>query len=97
MAVYYYMPTDEELRKKARKIAKEKSDFYIHFVVYLAVNSFLFIQWYIAGMIWPPWPLIVLGGWGIGVAAHGLSAFKGEGYIEQQTEKEYQKLKNKQK
>jgi hypothetical protein len=32
-------------------------------------------------------------GWGIGIVAHAVSAFKGEGYIEEQTEKEYQKLK----
>jgi len=89
------MNNDEELRKKARKIAKEKSDFYVHFVIYLAVNAFLFIQWYLSGPEGAPWPLIVLGGWGIGVAAHGISAFRGEGYIEHQTEKEYQKLKNK--
>ena len=55
------MSTDEELRKKARKIAKEKSDFYIHFVIYLAVNAFLFAQWwYITGGDVFPWPVIVL-------------------------------------
>ena len=90
------MASDEELRKKARKIAKEKSDFYIHFVIYIAVNLFLFAQWWTTlgpGVF--PWPVLVLFGWGIGVAAHGITAFRGEGYIEQQTEKEYQKLKNK--
>ena len=55
---------------------------------------FLFAQrWFIAGADVFPWPVIVLFGWGIGVAAHGVTAFKGEGYIEQQTEKEYKKLK----
>jgi len=90
------MPTDEELRKKARKIAKEKSDFYIHFVIYLAVNAFLFAEWWFLteGDSFP-WPVITLFGWGIGVAAHGITAFRGQGYIEQQTEKEYKKLKNK--
>ena len=90
------MVSDEELRKKARKIAKEKSDFYIHLVIYIAVNAFLFAQWwFVAGPEVFPWPVITLFGWGIGVAAHGITAFRGEGYIEQQTEKEYKKLKNK--
>jgi hypothetical protein len=65
-------------------------------VIYIAVNLFLFAQWWaIAGPEVFPWPVFVLFGWGIGVAAHGITAFRGEGYIEQQTEKEYQKLKNK--
>ena len=90
------MASDEELRKKARKIAKEKSDFYIHFVIYIAVNLFLFAQWWAtSGFGEFYWPIFVLFGWGIGIAAHGITAFRGEGYIEQQTEKEYQKLKKK--
>lgn len=91
------MAQDEELRKKARKIAKEKSDFYIHFVIYIAVNLFLFAQWWASAPEVFPWPIFVLSGWGIGVAAHGITAFGGEGYIEQQAEKEYQKLKNREK
>ena len=84
------MATDEELRKKARKFAKEKSDFYIHFVIYIAVNLFLiFIWWTGSGFNSHPWFVYPLFGWGIGVAAHGISAFRGEGYIETQTEKEY--------
>jgi hypothetical protein len=90
------MVSDDELRKKARKIAKEKSDFYIHLVIYIAVNLFLFAQWwFIAGPEVFAWPVIVLFGWGIGIAAHGITAFRGEGYIEHQAEKEYQKLKKK--
>ena len=92
------MPTDEELRRKARKIAKGKSDFYIHFVIYIAVNLFLIAQWWvIAGPGSFPWFVFPLFGWGIGVAAHGISAFRGEGYVETQTEREYQKLKGKNK
>jgi hypothetical protein len=92
--IFVFMSSDEELRKKARKIAKDKSDFYIHFVIYIAVNAFLFAQWWaVAGIDVFPWPVFVLFGWGIGVAAHGITVFRGEGYIDQQAEKEYQKLK----
>ncbi|MBN2066115.1 MAG: 2TM domain-containing protein [Candidatus Thermoplasmatota archaeon] len=90
------MAPDDELRKKARKIAKEKSDFYIHFVIYIAVNLLLIAIWWVTlGPYGFPWFVFPLFGWGIGVAAHGISAFRGEGYIEQQAEKEYQKLKKK--
>lgn len=90
------MTSDEELRKKARKIAKGKSDFYIHLAIYIAVNAFLIAQWWVItngdGFPWFVFPLF---GWGIGIVAHGITAFRGEGYIETQAEKEYQKLKKK--
>ena len=41
------MASDEELRRKAGKIAKKKSDFYIHLIIYIAVNIFLIIQWWV--------------------------------------------------
>jgi uncharacterized protein (DUF486 family) len=90
------MASDDELRKKARKIAEEKSDFYIHFVIYIVVNLFLIaIWWATLGPDGFPWFVFPLFGWGIGIAAHGITAFRGEGYIEHQAEKEYQKLKKK--
>ena len=90
------MESDEELREKARKIAQKKSDFHIHLVIYLAVNAFLIIIWYTTlGLASFPWFVFPLFGWGIGIAAHAVEAYRGTGYIERQTEKEYQKLKNK--
>ena len=90
------MASDDELRKKAREIAKSKSDFYIHLAIYIAVNLFLIAQWWvIAGPDGFPWFVFPLFGWGIGIAAHAIETFRGKsgGYIERQTEKEYQKLK----
>ena len=69
-------------------------DYHHLYQYYCCSYHFLFAQWWaIAGPEVFPWPIFVLFGWGIGVAAHGISAFRGEGYIEVQTEKEYQKLK----
>ena len=42
---------------------------------------------------WPAFPLI---GWGIGLAAHGVGTFAGPMYVERQTEKELQKLREQQ-
>ena len=90
------MVTDEELRKKAEKIAKKKSDFFIHLAIYVSVNLFLFVQWLvIAGPNSFPWFVFPLFGWGIGITAHAVETYRGDTYIEKRAEKEYQKLKNK--
>ncbi len=87
---------DAELRKKAAKIARNKADFQVHFVVYLAVNAFLIGIWLwtssVSGVYFP-WFLFPLAGWGIGVLAHFFAAYRGEGYVTRLEEKEYAKLK----
>jgi hypothetical protein len=90
------MTSDEELRKIARKTAENKASFYVHFVVYIAVNIFLIAIWAAtSGIDSFPWFVFPLFGWGIGVAAHFIEAFRGGGYTERLAEKEYQKLKEK--
>ncbi len=87
------MVTDEELRNKAKKRAEEKTGFYIHFIIYLLVNAFLFVRWYwITGGEGFPWVLTVTIGWGIGLVFHFLGVFFIGPKIE---EKEYKKLKEK--
>lgn len=46
--------------------------FRIHLVVYIAVNLFLAAIWAATsdGFETAPWFLFVVGGWGIGIAAH---------------------------
>lgn len=88
------MVSDEELRQIARKSAKEKISFYTHFVIYLAVNALLIAIWYATGgpgMF--PWFIFPLFGWGIGIAAHYIEAFRGRAYEERLAEREYQRLK----
>ena len=94
------MVTDEELRNKARKTAKEKTGFYIHFIIYLIVNIFLFIQWYwITEGEGFPWVITTTIGWGIGIIFHFLGVFiigpQSEKLQEKIEEKEYKKLKEK--
>lgn len=90
------MPTDEELRKKAEKIAEGKIGFQIHFVAYLAVNAFFIVLWLLtpndAGLQFP-WFIIPMFGWGIGILVHYFGAYRGLGYQERIASKEYQKLK----
>jgi len=88
------MNSDEDLRKQARIIATRKTEFYLHFFIYISVNAFLILQWLvISGPNSFPWFVFVLFGWGIGIVVHAFDTYRGKDYIERQTEKEYQKLK----
>ena len=88
------MVSDEELRRQAKKIAKEKIGFYVHFLVYILVNIFLFAQWYwLTGGEGFPWVIPATVGWGIGIIAHFIGVFIIEARSTKLEEKEYQKLK----
>lgn len=92
------MVSDEELRKKAKKKAKDKIGFYVHFLIYIIVNVFLYAQWYLItegeGF---PWVITTTVGWGIGVLAHFIVVFVIDPQSEKLEDKEYQKLKKKNK
>ncbi len=59
--------------REARQILKRRA-FYLHLSIFLAVNIMLVVIWALAGAGFP-WFLFPLMGWGIGVVAHGASAF----------------------
>lgn len=59
--------------REARRILRRRA-FYLHLSVYLAVNAMIFVIWLLAGGGFP-WFLFPLMGWGIGIVAHGASAF----------------------
>ena len=59
--------------REARQILKRRT-FYLHLSIYIAVNLMLIVIWALAGGGFP-WFLFVLMGWGIGIVAHGASAF----------------------
>ena len=59
--------------REARQVVKRRA-FLVHLSVYIATNVFLFVVWLLVGGGFP-WFLFVLFGWGIGIAAHGASAY----------------------
>jgi hypothetical protein len=59
--------------REARQILKRRT-FYLHLCVYLAVQVMLIAIWALVGGGFP-WFLFPLMGWGIGIVAHGASAF----------------------
>jgi hypothetical protein len=59
-------PAENEARRLARKRLQSKRDLSSHVVVYVVVNAFLVLIWFLSGQgyFWPIW---VMGGWGIGL------------------------------
>jgi len=77
-----------EERERARESAELRYSFCWHAVVYVAVNLLLFGIWYASGA-GLPWFLFPLGGWGIGLAAHGFAAYGNaqSGWVDRETER----------
>jgi hypothetical protein len=66
--------TSEDIERLAHKRAGAKLGWYIHAVVYIVVNLFIFaISRYGFGS--RPWSVYPLLGWGVGLALHGISVF----------------------
>jgi hypothetical protein len=78
-------------RVQAIKRIKEKNDFKIHLMVYLAVNAMLVFIWAFTsqGFFWPIFPIV---GWGIGVVINGYIVYRGNIYTEERIQREMEKL-----
>lgn len=86
------MESEQELRSRARRRAEDKVGFHVHLAMYILVNSFLIFVWWWTGAGFP-WPLFVLGFWGIGLVIHAIGTYGSGRYTERITEREYQRLK----
>ena len=75
-------------REEARELSLTRSRFRWHLPVYVLVNVGLVLAWWTtgAGFFWPAFPI---GGWGIGVVLHYLSAYRsgGSAWIDRETER----------
>lgn len=82
----------DQLVRTARRRAGMKFGFYVHLMVFIAVNTLLFVinQRATPGYAWFPFPL---GGWAIGLSIHGLAVYlSGTGLRERMIEDELRKL-----
>ncbi|MBE2219078.1 MAG: 2TM domain-containing protein [Ignavibacteria bacterium] len=83
--------------EKLWRLAKKRTAFKKSLLIYLAVNVLLWGIWLFTsgkhGNYTFPWPAFVTLGWGIGIAFSYIGAYTG--YKESLTEKEYNKLINK--
>ena len=85
---------ENKLYELARKRVVAKRSFITHFTTYVAVCAFLAILNYVNSRgDW--WVLWVIGGWGIGVAAHGIETYNVLHLGDDAVEREMKKLKDK--
>lgn len=87
--------TPDEIERLAHKRAKAKLGWYIHALVYVVVNLFLFAMSSFA-FGHRPWSVFPLLGWGIGLALHGVAVFllgDGSGLRDHLVERERARLR----
>lgn len=84
---------DAALRELALGRLKKQADFKLHAMIYLLVNGFLVIIWWMTGVpfFWPVFPIF---GWGIGVAANWWDAYLRAVPTESEIRAEVAKLRN---
>lgn len=64
---------ERDLRRRAEAEVEKKHDFAVHATTYVVVNIALVAIWSLTGG--PFWPVWVIGGWGIGLAAHAYNVY----------------------
>ena len=87
---------------KLWKVAQKRAAFKYHALIYFVMNLFFWTIWYISlrnndtpfqdrdAIPWLVWPML---GWGIGLFFNYIAAYRNNDAL---TDKEYEKLKNKQ-
>jgi hypothetical protein len=97
--------SEREIRRRVEKRLKERQEFTIHLIAYLGVNLFLWFLWFViprlmiglglggealaaAGF---PWPLLAMGGWGVGLLIHAVDVYQKSGASEARREREIQR------
>lgn len=90
--------TPEQIDVLARKRAGAKLGWYMHALVYVLVNLFIFgmSEYGFGHRRWSVYPLL---GWGLGLALHGASVFligKGSGLRERLVQQERERLQRQQ-
>jgi vacuolar-type H+-ATPase subunit I/STV1 len=53
---------------------KKKADFWKHLLVFVLFNGMFALVWAMTGRHFF-WPIFVIGGWGIGLIAHGVDTY----------------------
>jgi len=82
----------ERLRERAIVRLKKKRDFRGHVLVYVLVNTFLVVIWWLTGahFFWPIFPIL---GWGIGVVMNAWDVYRSEELGEEQIRREMERLR----
>lgn len=65
----------QAIRKRLDDPVNKRKDFYIHAAVYAIIITMLWMFWFTLTPDAIMWPLIVMGGWGLGLIGHAFDAF----------------------
>jgi predicted membrane channel-forming protein YqfA (hemolysin III family) len=82
-----------DLREQARERLEKKRDFQTHLFIYVLVNAVLVGIWVIATPDALFWPIFVILGWGIGVAANFWDVFVRRPITDAEIEREEQRMR----
>lgn len=90
-----YRTQDQTIEARALRRVRRKMGFFIHAFVFLVVNTGLFL---LNGAVGGGhWHLFPLGGWGLGLAIHGLVVFmslQGDGLRQRMLQSEIDRLRS---
>lgn len=69
----------EKIRERVEERFKERTEFFMHLVIYVIINAMLWGIYIFSGGGWP-WPIVPMLGWGAGLFAHGVEVFAGSSF-----------------
>ena len=81
-----------ELRERALRRLKQRRDFRGHVLIYLLVNAFLTVIWWMTSSEGFFWPMFVMVGWGIAVVMNAYDVYVGGEITEDEIEREMDHL-----
>lgn len=84
---------DDALRDLAVKRIQKRRDFWQHAAVYVLVNSFLVVIWFVISPDAFFWPVFPICGWGIGLLMHAWDAFLATQITEADIAREVERMK----
>ena len=82
----------EDLREVAVERLKKRQDFRAHLLVYTLVIALLWTIWALTGAAFP-WPLIVMGAWGVGLIMNAYDVYGREPIREEDIQREIERLR----
>jgi len=85
-------PAGEDLREAALERVKKRRDFHAHLLVYTLVNGLVLLIWALTGSGFP-WPLIVMGFWGVGLIMNAYDVYGRKPISEDEIQREIQRLR----
>ncbi len=85
-------PAGDDLREAALERLKKRRDFHAHLLVYTLVNGLVFTIWALTGTGFP-WPLIVMGFWGVGLIMNAYDVYGRKPISEGEIQREIERLR----